>query len=71
MQILRAAHSSPTEASTAARRLFGCFADQLCGAESASMIQISSCFNALLKCEAEPVVAIVLALTTHMRRGQG
>jgi hypothetical protein len=65
MQILRAAPSPTTEAS---RRLIGRFADQLCGAQSASMIQISSCFNALLKCEAEPVKAILRALTVHMRR---
>jgi hypothetical protein len=65
MQILRLAPSPATEAS---RRLIGRFADQLCAAESLSMVQISSCFNALVKCDAETVAAILRALTVHMRR---
>ena len=65
MQILRAAHTPPTEAS---RRLIGCFADQLCAAESLSMVQISSCFNALVKCEADAVAAILRALAAHLGR---
>ena len=32
------------------------------------MVQISSCFNALVKCEADAVAAILRALTAHLGR---